>query len=346
MLAGGSDVAKMVYGRLPTLKVKPPPSGAAAYRFELNFTLSGTDVSMANALRRIMIAEVPTLAIDLVTVTENTSALHDEYIVHRLGLIPLHSDTVDKIAYSRDCEQCEDHCENCSVLIDLTAVSEKGGPPMLVTSHDLFHPSGGESTFPVHDSGNPAVMPGRDQRGLGGHQAAALERGGIAIARIAEGQMVKMACIAKKGIGKDHAKWSPVCTVSYRIRPPAVELQLGNLNALLQIERKNELVSAAEGLLLVNDAEELVYTKPFLLGRVAVSPDTVRKAGLLAEESGGSAGDAVKYNTSPESFDFVCETTGALPPKRVLRTALKVLMDKLIDLQGQITVLSQGEYMS
>jgi DNA-directed RNA polymerase II subunit RPB3 len=78
-----------VSATLPTIKI------LRVSKYEVDFELLNTDLAIANALRRIMISEVPTLTIDLVEMRENTSALHDEFIAHRLGLVPLVSDQID-----------------------------------------------------------------------------------------------------------------------------------------------------------------------------------------------------------------------------------------------------------
>ena len=59
---------------------------------EMEFDLVGVDASIANALRRILIAEVPTMAIENVYVFQNTSVIQDEVLAHRLGLIPIKAD--------------------------------------------------------------------------------------------------------------------------------------------------------------------------------------------------------------------------------------------------------------
>lgn len=49
------------------------------------FRLQDCNKAYANALRRIIMSEVPTMAIEFVKIKENTSPLHDEFIAHRLG---------------------------------------------------------------------------------------------------------------------------------------------------------------------------------------------------------------------------------------------------------------------
>ncbi|MBR9679924.1 MAG: DNA-directed RNA polymerase subunit D [Candidatus Altiarchaeota archaeon] len=53
------------------------------------FSLSDVPVSFVNALRRIIVSEVPILSIEDVEILQNNSVLYDEMLALRLGLIPI-----------------------------------------------------------------------------------------------------------------------------------------------------------------------------------------------------------------------------------------------------------------
>lgn len=154
---------------------------------------------MMNSLRRVMIAEVPTLAIDLVEVDENSSAMADEVIAHRLGLIPLNSVDLESVLYSRDCD-CEQYCENCSVKLTLhvKCTSEEN---MNVYARDLI------------------VDPSRPNQTIGVPVITDPEGNGSLIAKLNRGQEINLACIAKKGIAKEHAKWMATTAVGFEYDP-------------------------------------------------------------------------------------------------------------------------------
>jgi DNA-directed RNA polymerase subunit D len=56
---------------------------------EARFLVRGVTPGFANGIRRAMIADVPTLAVDTVRVIENSSVMFDEQLALRLGLVPL-----------------------------------------------------------------------------------------------------------------------------------------------------------------------------------------------------------------------------------------------------------------
>lgn len=160
----------------------------------ISFILSNTDLSIANALRRTMIAEVPTMAIDLVEIEQNSSVLIDEFIAHRLGLIPLVSSSMSNINYTRDCN-CSRYCNLCSVELSLNVRCDSDRY-LDVTSRHLQ--SSNETIKPYLESDDDP---------------------GVIIVKLKKGQELKLTCVAKKGTAKEHAKWSPVAAVAFEYDP-------------------------------------------------------------------------------------------------------------------------------
>jgi DNA-directed RNA polymerases I and III subunit RPAC1 len=193
-------------------------------RIDQVFSLIGIDASLANAFRRILISEVPTLAIEDVFVYQNTSVIQDEVFAHRLGLIPLAADRLSLHNmgwYTKPAEGEPNATEltdqNCVILhLNVKCEWKEGGlekaakgvtdPDELYVNHsvyarDLVWQKHGKQTEWPEDDPVRSVYPD------------------ILIAKMRPGQEVIMKMHAHKGIGQDHAKFSPVATASYRLLP-------------------------------------------------------------------------------------------------------------------------------
>ena len=80
---------------------------------------SDMNISMANALRR-SVNYIPILAVDSLEISKNDSALYDEIIAHRVGLVPLKNEKL-RLAKECDCGK-EEGCGKCSVKFKVSAV--------------------------------------------------------------------------------------------------------------------------------------------------------------------------------------------------------------------------------
>ena len=172
-----------------------------AGRDRVNFVLRNVDLAFANSLRRVILAEIPTIAIDLVEVENNTTVLPDEFIAHRLGLVPLNSKDAEQLQYTRDCD-CEAYCDNCSITLNLSAKCT-GNEVMKVYARDLDIP--GNANRPNEAIGKPVIRDSDAQ--------------GPVITKLRQGQEIKLKCIAKKGTAKEHAKWAPTAAVGFEYDP-------------------------------------------------------------------------------------------------------------------------------
>ena len=99
-----------------------------------NFKLLTVNCQVANHFRQTLMRDIPTIAIDRVDVHENDSPHHDEYIAHRLGLIPIWSDG----------SELEDKIQDTVIELHVHAINEVRN----VTSGDF---KSNNSIVPVDD---------------------------------------------------------------------------------------------------------------------------------------------------------------------------------------------------
>jgi DNA-directed RNA polymerase II subunit RPB3 len=251
----------------------------------IRFVLSHTDLAVANALRRIMLAEVPTMSIDLVEFETNTSTLNDEFIAHRLGMIPLTSHNVGRFRYTRDCT-CMQRCHDCSVELTLN-VRCTDDQTYDVTSKELI--SQDPDVYPV-------ILDDLDS--MKTISTGVQEDSGILIVKLRKNQQLKLRCIAKKGSGKEHAKWSPVCNVSFEYDPDNI---LRHTSYRVEEDINREWPKSAFSQL------------PHYTGQ-----------------------EPYNFLGEPDKFYFTVETVGSLAPERVVSMAMEILIDKLGTLQGHL----------
>lgn len=326
---------------------------------ELVFEMIGVDVSFANALRRILIGEVPTMAIETVFIWDNTSIIHDEVLAHRIGLIPIDVD-------ARYFEEYEEEAESEIDAHGGVPSTEMGGAQnatdrntivfklaVACSRSDVTETKPGDPETSIDDSVLGNIELDEAARSAAAAQRKAIntpnrpytkhvysrdlewipqgDQGSyfssirpvhedILIAKLRPGQAIELEAHARKGDGKNHAKYSPVATASYRLMP--------HLEILRPIydDLAEELVHLLEPGVFVlepTDSSDPIGTKvkaklsnPYAC---TMSRNFMRNPELAS---------SIKMTRIPDHVIFTVESVGMAPPAVLVAEALRVLQGK------------------
>jgi DNA-directed RNA polymerase alpha subunit len=183
----------------------------------LEFELDNVAISMANAIRRVALSEIETYAIDEANIklTENTTPLHNEYVSHRISLLPIN--------------QAIGGLENLKFYIskkhtkDVPIDNDQNGIMEITTDN-----------VQVYDTTNDSWINPKD-----------IFTDTFLITKLNVKQKILGEFTVSKGIAKTHARWQAVSTICYRYK---VQKDLENVEYdKISLEEERDWVKKQNG---------------------------------------------------------------------------------------------------
>jgi DNA-directed RNA polymerase I and III subunit RPAC1 len=292
-----------VYGAIPRLEfVESLREGlevhvSSATDEDLQFDLTGVHAAIANALRRIMIAEVESVALETIYLNENTSIIQDEVLCHRLGLVPLRVDPMCLEHKAADDGPTVRNTLVFSLQVDIPP-SERDEPVDVYSSELKWEPLGSQG----------AVFAGREPR---------VVHDDILLLKLKPGTKVQLEAHAVRGKGRVHAKWSPSATATYRTLPEVEFVEE------VEGEEAAKLVELCP--MGVFDIEDYGRGKQ---RAVAARPRdcTVCRQCVITEPFASK----LRLNKVNDHFLFTVEADGSIPAPAIVKRSVGILKAKAV----------------
>ena len=312
---------------------------------DLSFSLIGVDAAITNAIRRILIAEVSTLAIETVFIEDNTSVIHDEVLSHRLGLIPFKGGKKGLREFMQEYKRPAEGEDAFASSFDWNTVS------LSLNAECTHNPDAEEGeTDPdkLHLGRNVYARDivfapnGRQAEYFSGPDTIAPTNPDILVAKLRPGQRISLEMHMHMGFGTDHAKFSPVATASYRLMPvititrpilgaDAHKFQKCFPAGVIGIEKvlRREAAAAGSGYEGHEGEDKAVV--------VDAMKDTVSRECLRHPEFEGK----VKLGRKRDHFIFGVESTGQWDSDELVLESIRVMKKKCLALERQVIFMAR-----
>ena len=267
---------------------------------KIKILLADTDRAFVNSIRRSLVSDTPKMAIETVrfemgtieqedVIWETNGPLPDEMIAQRLAMIPIPT-RHEEFHFQDECPNCKElveedrGCPMCTMIYTCKAFGSEEGT--MVTARDLNYL--GDSTLEIPELYKT-----------------------IPITKLFRGQMVEFYATAIMGRGREHAKWSPACGVTFEPKHIAVLNNKTKAKILWDLKLGINAKDFTDGKL------EDYY-------KVQELKKQLHHVGEGTEES-RTFKDAITLEEVPREFILSFETDGSMTPRIAFEMAAKEL---------------------
>ena len=291
----------------------------------IRISLSETDASQVNAIRRALISDVPKLAITRVNISqgvvendgqilESVNVLPDEMLAHRLAMIPIPTFPEEKLSFFETCPVCidlveaEKGCPQCQVLYSLNIqgpAADSEEEHVTVYAGDLTTIS--DPMFDIRE-----------------------EHRRIPITILSKGQYLELYAFATLGRGASHQKWSPVAGVGFSARNVAKLNNAKNAETLFALNLKT-----SDG----RDIDAKLFGKNKTVDDVNTVMDLERALHQVGPGTGRDADfdGAISLEPVEGSYVLTYETDGSMTPVTAFNLAMDELTNRFAGLNEEIS---------
>lgn len=299
--------------------------------FKTKFELKNIPVAMANALRRSCSSLCPTVTFDdsynskSILVNTNTSSLHNEFLTHRLSLIPINMQDNTNISFgtkfnTNTCKRDYEFTNDDDVPVFSINVKNNGQSSdmrdqfgIINVTTDNFLVTLGEDTeldtqhfFPHDVFTNDPVIINKLKYNISDGE---------------DGEEMNIKCFPRIGLGKENARHDPTGTVTYEFEVDTdteVENVFRHKVAQLQAERISKKLNK-----LTDTEIEKMHNSFNLLDKQRV---------YTRDDEG-----------NPNHFKYSVESIGALNPDQIVIDAMTNLSLNIVDVRNSIILNNTGD---
>ncbi|XP_060521590.1 DNA-directed RNA polymerases I and III subunit RPAC1 [Cylas formicarius] len=283
--------------------------------YEMEFDLIGIHPFLVNTFRRLILSDVPSMAIEKVHVINNTSIMQDEVLAHRLGLIPLKADP-RLFEHKTDASASNNGNDTLEFELKIKCTNSKDSSKKDSSrAEDIYKNS---NVYSKHLK----WVPIGNQRTRFKESDVGPIHPDILIMKLRPGHELDLKLFAVKSNGKDHAKFSPVATAFYRLLPH------------IEIVRP------------VEDEDAYRLQKCFSAGVIGVRQEGNRKFAVVNDPRCDTSSrnvyryddlkDSVVMSKVQDHFIFTIESVGALQPEDIFKEAIYILKNKCMSLLDEL----------